>query len=85
MKHKPEDSEVKHDNTVFNLSTLRQQAGYYTASEYGLLAVAGKDASSYLQSQSSNDVNKLQPGHGQFTCLLDRKAHVLAYFHLFKD
>ena len=72
------------DNIASSLNSLRQQGGYYIANEYGLLAVSGEDASTYLQSQTSNDISQLALGHGQFTCLLDRKAHVLAYFHLFK-
>ncbi len=74
-----------HNNVPLPINVLRQQAGYYAANEYGLLAISGKDATAYLQSQLSNDINKLKPGHGQLTCLLDRKAHVLAYFHLFKS
>ncbi len=71
-------------NIASSLSVLRERGGYFLANEYGLLNVCGKDAAEFLQSQLSNNIHQLQPGSGQFTCLLDRKAHILAYFHLFR-
>ncbi len=81
---------VVSDNRLTNhtdqaLVTLHNQAGFYNAQQYGLLVVTGKDAAGFLQSQLTNDINELKPGTSQFSCLLDRKAHVQAYFHLYKD
>jgi len=73
------------DKIAYCLKILREQAAYYLANDYGLLCISGKDAVNYLQSQTSNDVTNLEPGHGQLNCLLDRKAHVLAHFYLFKE
>ncbi len=67
------------------LVSLHNQAGFYFAEQYGLLRIRGKDSASFLQSQLTNNINELKPGASQFSCLLDRKAHVQAYFHLFKD
>jgi folate-binding protein YgfZ len=73
------------NNIASALSALHTQAGHFVAEHYGLLQVSGKDSASFLQSQLTNNINELKPGIGQFTCLLDRKAHVIAYFHLFKS
>src|SRR5271155_2203408 len=66
------------------LATLRERGGYFHASNYGLIEVYGPDAARFLQSQTTNDVNSLSACCGQPTCLLDRKAHVLAAFDLYR-
>lgn len=66
------------------IATLRKQGGYFNAQEYGLIEICGKDAAKFLQAQTTNDVFALKQGSGQLSCLLDRKAHVQAFFHLFK-
>jgi len=66
------------------IATLRQQGGYFVAHTYGLIEVYGKDAARFLQSQTTNDVNALDSCCGQFSCLLDRKAYVKAFFQLYR-
>jgi folate-binding protein YgfZ len=66
------------------LATLRERGGYFHASNYGLIEVYGPDTARFLQSQTTNDVNSLSACCGQPTCLLDRKAHVLAAFDLYR-
>ncbi len=66
------------------VAAIRREAGFFHAPEYGLIEVTGNDAYSFLQSQLTNDIKSLVVGASQFTCLLDRKAHVESYFHLFK-
>ncbi len=66
------------------LATLRERGGFFHASEYGLIEVYGADAARFLQSQTTNDVNNLLACCGQPTCLLDRKAHVLAVFDIYR-
>jgi folate-binding protein YgfZ len=66
------------------VATLRNQGGYFRASDYGLVEIYGKDAPKFLQSQTTNDVLKLAECSGQSSCLLDRKAHIRAFFHLFR-
>jgi folate-binding protein YgfZ len=67
-----------------SIATLRERGGYFSASEYGLLEIYGKDAARFLQSQTTNDVNALNACCGQLSCLLDRKAHVKAFFQLYR-
>ena len=73
------------NHIVQGVATLHEKAGFYIARQYGLLFVTGKDATSFLHSQLTNDINELKAGDGQFSCLLDRKAHVQAYFHIYRD
>lgn len=66
------------------IATLRHQGSYFQASEYGLIEIYGKDAPKFLQAQTTNDVLKLEECSGQLSCLLDRKAHVMAFFQLYR-
>jgi folate-binding protein YgfZ len=50
----------------------------------GMLAIHGVDAARFLQSQTTNDVSKLDELQSQLSCILDRKAHVKAFFHLYR-
>ncbi len=51
---------------------------------YGLIEVHGSDAARFLQSQTTNDVLALQECMGQVNAILDRKAHIEAYFDLYR-
>jgi folate-binding protein YgfZ len=55
---------------------LREEAGFHDRSVRGMLLVTGPDALEYLQAQLTNDVEALEPGHGCYTALLDRKGHM---------
>jgi folate-binding protein YgfZ len=56
---------------------LREEAGFLPR-ERGALLVSGPDAADYLQSQLSNDFEALEPDHGLYAALLDRKGHLVA-------
>lgn len=59
--------------------------GFYTrADEYGLLEVYGVDATRFLQAQTTNDIHQLAEYSSQTSCLLDRKAHIEAYFQIYR-
>jgi folate-binding protein YgfZ len=64
------------------INTLRKVGGYAVLQNFGVIEVAGIDAAEFLQARTTNDVLSLKPGDGQVTALLDRKAHVVAYFSL---
>lgn len=51
--------------------------------DFGLLSLKGPDAKRFLQSQCTSDVNALGSKQGQPSSLLDRKALIIAYFHLY--
>lgn len=67
-----------------SLQTLREVGAYGRLEGLGLLSVHGPDATRFLQSQTTNDVAKLPELSSQLSCILDRKAHVKAFFQLYR-
>ena len=61
---------------------LREKAGYFFLEDLCLISAEGSDLFSYLQTQTTNDVNKLKPGQGQNNAIVDRKARVISTFSL---
>ena len=61
---------------------LREKAGYFFLEDLCLISVEGSDLFSYLQTQTTNDVNELKPGQGQNNAIVDRKARVISTFSL---
>jgi len=57
---------------------LREECGLLDRSARGKLLVSGEEAAEYLQGQLTNDVERLEPGEGQYAALLDRKGHMQA-------
>jgi len=64
------------------LLALRQRGGFRELSNHSLIELSGAEAAKFLQARLSNDVFALQVGQGQMSALLDRKAHIIAYFSL---
>ena len=56
---------------------LREEAGA-ASRERGVIVVSGKDAAEYLQGQLTNDIEAIEPGHGTYSALLDRKGKMQA-------
>jgi folate-binding protein YgfZ len=54
---------------------LREEAGFLPR-ERAALIVRGPDAPEYLQGQLTNDIEAIQPEHGCYAALLDRKGHL---------
>jgi len=61
---------------------LREKAGYFFLEDLCLISAKGSDLFSYLQTQTTNDVNELRPGQGQNNAIVDRKARVISTFSL---
>ena len=61
---------------------LREKAGYFFLDDLCLISAEGSDLFSYLQTQTTNDVNELKPGQGQNNAIVDRKARVISTFSL---
>jgi aminomethyltransferase len=56
---------------------VRNAVGVFDVSHMGEFIVRGKDASRFLQSATSNDVSKLQPGQVQYSCLPNKKGGIV--------
>lgn len=52
-------------------------------SHYGLIAVRGKDAQTFLQGQLTNDITRVDATHGQLSGYCSPKGRLLAIFHIF--
>ena len=65
-------------------SCLRENAGYFFLDDFCLISAKGSDLFSYLQTQTTNDVNELKPGQGQNSAIVDRKAKIIATFSIHK-
>jgi tRNA-modifying protein YgfZ len=57
---------------------MREGAGLLDRSERGKLLVRGAEAADYLQGQLTNEIEGLEPDHGCYAALLDRKGHFVA-------
>lgn len=56
---------------------VRTAIGVFDVSHMGEFIVKGKDALAFLQSATSNDVSKLQPGDVQYSCLPNKKGGIV--------
>ncbi|OPA77732.1 glycine cleavage system protein T [Paenibacillus selenitireducens] len=56
---------------------VRQRAGLFDVSHMGELIVRGRDAASFLQRMTTNDVERLRSGHAQYTLLCNPDGGVV--------
>lgn len=61
---------------------IRNGVGFGELLQMGIIEITGPDAASFLQNRTTNDVNALREGDGQLSALLDRKAHIQAFYTL---
>ncbi len=61
-----------------------QELGYFAATQYSLIEIYGADSERFINAQTTSDVKALKPYQWQPSALLDRKAHVVAYFNLYR-
>lgn len=57
--------------------TVRTGVGVFDVSHMGEFIVKGKEAAAFLQSATSNDVSKLNPGDIQYSCLPNKKGGIV--------
>jgi len=67
-----------------DVTAVKQQAGLFDASDYGVLSVQGPDAVVFLQNLTTNDVKALPVGRLQWSALLDRKGRVQSLFSILR-
>lgn len=58
-------------------NTVRTAVGVFDVSHMGEFIVRGKEATAFLQSATSNDVSKLQPGQIQYSCMPNKKGGIV--------
>ncbi|MCL2784631.1 MAG: glycine cleavage system aminomethyltransferase GcvT [Propionibacteriaceae bacterium] len=58
-------------------SAVRERVGLFDVSHLGTFLVEGEQAAAYLNTQLSNDLNRITPGQAQYTLLLDPSGGVV--------
>jgi len=58
--------------------SVRELAGWLDLSHWGLARVIGEDRLRFLQGQTTNDLNPLQPGQGAYTAFCTPTGHLLS-------
>lgn len=65
--------------------TIREKGCYRLQDRTALIRVRGEDCRRFLQSQVTSDLSRLQPGGGQLSALVNRKAQLVSVFHIYLD
>lgn len=65
-------------------TNIREGGGLLPTTAFSLIEVKGPDAKRFLQAQTTNNVDLLEDGQMQLSALLDRKAKLVANFHLYR-
>lgn len=64
---------------------LRESCAYFLMDDWCLVAATGPDILEYLQTQTTNDMLKLEVGGGADNAVTDRKAKLLANFSVHRN
>jgi aminomethyltransferase len=68
---------VQYEGVIQEHKAVRTDAGVFDVSHMGELEVEGPTARDLLQGLLSNDVDKLQPGHAQYTLLTNEDGGII--------
>lgn len=68
---------VQYSGVIDEVNAVRGAAGLFDVSHMGELHVSGPAALAWLNSMTTNDVSRLQPGRAQYSLLLDEEAGIL--------
>src|SRR4051812_15780956 len=68
---------VQYDGVIPEHKAVRTDAGVFDVSHMGELEVEGPTARDLLQSLLSNDVDKLEPGHAQYSLLTNERGGII--------
>lgn len=68
---------VQYSGVIDEVNAVRTSAGLFDVSHMGELHVSGPAALAWLNSVTTNDVSRLQPGRAHYSLLLDEEAGIL--------
>lgn len=68
---------ISYKGIVTEHLAVRKSAGLFDVSHMGEFFVSGKLAASFLQKLSTNDINRLEGGKAQYSCLCNENGRVL--------
>lgn len=65
---------------LHEVAAVRGNVGLWQRESHTVVEFSGRDARAWLQSQTTNDLLKLEDGHGNTHALLDRQGRVQCFF-----
>src|SRR5919198_5025173 len=68
---------VQYDGVISEHKAVRTDCGVFDVSHMGELEVEGPRAHELLQALLSNDLDKLEPGHAQYTLLTNERGGIV--------
>jgi aminomethyltransferase len=68
---------VQYEGVIQEHRAVRTDAGVFDVSHMGEIEVEGPRAREFLQSLLSNDLDKLEPGHAQYTLLTNERGGIV--------
>lgn len=68
---------IFYQSVIFEHNYVRSQVGIFDVSHMGEIFVQGKDASSFLQGLTINNIDKLKVGSSQYTALCNEKGGII--------
>ena len=68
---------VQYTSIVEEHKAVRTTAGVFDVSHMGQLELEGEGAHDYLQARLSNDLDKIGPGHAQYTLLTNERGGIV--------
>lgn len=76
------DMATTHTDIAGQVRAVRGGVGIWLREDHTFVRFTGPDAASWLQSQTTNDVEALAPGQGHANAVLDRQGRLQAHFTL---
>lgn len=68
---------VSYSGVLLEHKAVREQCGLFDVSHMGEVFVSGKNAAAFLQSITINDIDRLSPGNGQYTAILNEQGGMI--------
>jgi aminomethyltransferase len=68
---------LEYSGVISEHINVRNNVGIFDISHMGEICVTGKNAASYLQKVTTNDIYKLKPGKVQYTCFPNGKGGIV--------
>jgi aminomethyltransferase len=68
---------LQYSSIVAEHRCVRERVGVFDVSHMGEFYVRGKDAETFLQRNTLNDISKLIPGHAQYTALVNENGFII--------
>lgn len=71
------DMPISYEGVIAEHKTVREACGIFDVSHMGEIRIKGPQANEYAQFLTINDVNRLAPGQGQYSALLNDKGGMI--------